>query len=969
MNVSARRAMVVSASLTLAGLSPAALSAAAGSAAGLDDKQAPPAPATATPAIDLKAPLPTDPRLVTGELDNGMRYIVVRHANPPGRANMFIHVSSGSLNETEKQRGIAHYLEHMAFNGSENFPPGKVVDFFQSMGLTFGVHQNAFTSFDQTAYILSFPDVKPETLERGMRFFADVAGRLLLTQAEIEEERQIIMEEKRTRLGAQQRVQEAILARIAPGSTIGRRLPIGVEETIMGVQREDFLDYYSRWYVPSNMTVIVVADTDPAGVVEQIVESFSGGQKKPRPADLDPGVTPYTSTGAIVAHDPELTQAEIGINRIDPPTPPITTYAGLRDELVERLGTSAFNRRMGRKLAQGGVPFLTASASTSSLFNALRWSEVAASGEPGQWRDMLAVLGTELQRARLHGFSAREIDDVKSALIADAEQSVERESTLRGDVLTRQINSAVAVGDTIMSARQELDALKALLPTISPSEASQRFATQYDTRNVMFVATLPSGVSGGVPSEAELAELGAKALDVKPEKEAEAARADALLKDKPAPGKVVEAVTHEASGVASAWLSNGVRVHHRFMDIEKDRVTVTITLAAGAIQEDDKTRGVSQAAGLAFARPATSTLSSTDIRDLMTGKKVRVGGGAGLDTMALTIAGSPGELEPGFQLAHLLLTDPVIEPAALEQWKTAELQSIAARDKDPQAAFAAARARTVYPSLDVRTQPLTAAQVKAITPEAAREFLRRAVAASPIEVSVVGDIPREQAMTLVSAYVGSIPGRDRIGDSTLDALREIPRSKGPTITDVAMATQTPLAVVATGFYGPDLSDTPARRRMQLATQILNTRLMKVIREERQLGYSPGCGVSPGREFPGYGTFTAISPTAPEKVEQLIAGFDEVVSAFAQHGPTDEEVAVAKKQIANTLDDQMKSPAFWTSQLSQLNYRDLSLDDIMNAQADYQTFTPDSIRETFARFATPENSMRVVVRPAEGEAKP
>ena len=183
-------------------------------------------------ALDLNAPLPTDPRLVQGVLDNGLSYIVMKHSNPPGRANMYIHVSSGSLNEKDNQRGIAHFLEHMAFNGSTNFPPGSVVDFFQSMGLTFGQHQNAFTSFDQTTYILSFPDTKPETLDKGMRFFGDVAGRLLLTQEEIEKERQVIMEEKRTRLGAQQRVQEYMLERMIPGSLIGQRLPIGVEDTL-----------------------------------------------------------------------------------------------------------------------------------------------------------------------------------------------------------------------------------------------------------------------------------------------------------------------------------------------------------------------------------------------------------------------------------------------------------------------------------------------------------------------------------------------------------------------------------------------------------------------------------------------------------------------------------------------------------------------------------------------------------------
>lgn len=972
MNRSAWREVVVSTSLAVTAtvLTPAALIARAGAA--LDDK-APPtaAPNKAAAAVDIEGALPTDPRLLAGELDNGMKYIVVKHSNPPGRANMYIHVSSGSLNETDKQRGIAHYLEHMAFNGSESFPPGKVVDFFQSMGLTFGVHQNAFTSFDQTAYILSFQDVKPETLERGMRFFADVATRLLLTQEEIEKERQIIMEEKRTRLGGQQRVQEYIIERIAPGSIVGQRLPIGVEQTILSVQRQDFLDYYSKWYVPSNMTVMVVADTDPGVVVEQIKKSFSGGAKKAKPTDNDPLVRAYDKTAAIVAHDPELTQAEIGINLVRKPLAPTTTYADMRRDLVESIATAAFNRRMGRKLAEGKVSFLTASASTSNLFNAMQWSEVSASGEPAKWREMLAEVALELQRARLHGFSAREIDDIKAQLVSSAEQAVERESTVRGDALLRQINSAVATGDTIMSAAQELAALKALLPTIAPAEASDQFAAQYDPANVMFVAQLPTGVTGGVPTESELVELGAKALNAKPEKETEAARADTLLKSTPKPGAIAEVATHAASEVTSAWIDNGVRVHYRFMDIEKDRVSVSISLAAGAIQETAANRGVSQAAGLAWARPATSSLSSTDIRDLMTGKKVRVGGGAGMDTLSLTIAGSPAELEPGFQLAHLLLTDPVIEAAALDQWKTSELQSIAARSKDPQAAFAVARAETVFAGKDVRTQPLTEEQVKAITLKDAQAWLSNAIKSAPIEVAVVGDIKQEDAMRLVSTYLGSLPKRDRISDTTLDEARTLKKVPGPIITDKSLSTKTPLAIVAAGFYAPDMTNMPDRRQLQMASQILNTRLMKVIREERQLGYSPGCGLQPGREFPGFGTFTAISPTAPDKVEALVKGFDEVFSTFAKEGPTQDEVDVAKKQVANTLDDQMKSPAFWSAQLAGLDYRATKLDEVMGANDYYQTLTPDLLKTTFAKYYVPGSQMRVVIRPAPeaaGEAK-
>ena len=250
-------------------------------------------------------PLPTDPSLTTGSLENGLKYIVRKHPNPAGRAGLWIHISTGSLNESETTRGIAHFLEHMAFNGSENFPPGTVVDYFQSIGLAFGRDQNAFTSFDQTTYQLYLPDVKPETIDRALLFFSDVGSKLALLPGEIEKERGIIQEERRTRLSAQQRVQEQIWEKLAPESTFGRRLPIGTEQTINTMTKADFDAYYAKFYVPSNMTMIVVADAEPGPIVELIKARFGGLKKAAKPTDLPVGVEGSKGIRAIVATDKE----------------------------------------------------------------------------------------------------------------------------------------------------------------------------------------------------------------------------------------------------------------------------------------------------------------------------------------------------------------------------------------------------------------------------------------------------------------------------------------------------------------------------------------------------------------------------------------------------------------------------------------------------------------------------------------
>jgi zinc protease len=920
-------------------------------------------------------PLPTDPSLVTGKLENGLKYVIRKHSNPAGRAGIWIHIGSGSLNETEQTRGLAHFLEHLAFNGSENFPPGTVVDYFQSIGLAFGRDQNAFTSFDQTTYQLYLPDTQPATIERALLFFSDVAERLKLLPEEIEKERGIIQEERRTRLSPQQRVQEQIFTQIAPESTFGRRLPIGTEETINSIQRADFEAYYRTFYAPSNMTLIVVADADPAPIVELIKKQFAGLRSVPRPADLDPGVRGTEQTRAIIASDAEIKQASIAINRVEPARAPSTTVADYRRDLVELIGTWAFNRRIENELAKGGTSFLSAFAGSQQINQAMVIHQAAATGEPKNWKAMLDELAVHLQRARLHGFTEDEIADARKALIAQAEQGVQRESTVPARAMLARMNSDIAAGEPIMSAQQNLDLYRKLLPDITPSEVSATFTKNFDTQHTLFVLTAPKG--DGLPSESELIELGKTALSVKPEKAVAVVKAKSLMETKPAPGAMIERTTHEASGVTSAWLPSGVRVHHRPMDVQKNTASIIITLAGGQIQETDKTRGLTEAAGLAWDRPATSTLSSTQIRDLMTGKKVSVsssegggpmgrggGGGGGQDTLRLVISGNPDELEAGFQLAHLLLTDPAIEPAALDQWKKAQKQAIEQRKTLPQGIIQELIASSFYPKDQARFHPLTAEQVDAVTLDAAQSWLRNLLASSPIEVAIVGDVSLDKIAPLVETYLGSLPKRERISDKTLDELRSVQRPAGPIVVEKKVDIQTPLGVVLDGFFAADAENVRDARLLQLASRIMSTRMVKTVRGEKQLVYSISANAQPATVYPGYGLFLATAPTEPGKAPALAETLEQMYADFAKTGPTEEELATARKQMANMFDEQMKEPGFWTQRLATMNYRNVKLDDVMSGPAAMQAFTAEEIREAFSRYFKPESRFRFTVVPGK-----
>lgn len=917
--------------------------------------------ALAQNAFNPDQPLPVDPTLVTGEFPNGMRYIVKSHAVPPGRAAVWLHVSSGSLNETDNQRGIAHFLEHMAFNGSANFPPGSVIDFFQNLGLTFGRHQNASTSFDRTNYRLEMPDNKPETVEKALTFLSDVAFRLTLPQEEIEKERGVILEEKRTRLGAQQRVQEAWLKQMAPGSIFGERIPIGVEATINGVNRQDFQDYYSKWYTPTNMAVFMVADMDTASMVAMLKAKFSDGAKAARPVDQDVGVKPTAQTRGVVITDAELTQATVAIQRIDRPEAPVTTYGLAREQLIDQLGAIAFNRRIEKKIARGEFAGLRGGYSAGSFANTMRVAQVQAAGEASKWEPMLRAIASELQRARQYGFAQAEIDQAYREVFSRAEAAVQTEATRSAVALMQSWDASLASGETLTSAQQDLDVLKAAAATITRDHVSKAFASGFDVSAVTFSLQCPTGPD--VPTDQRLAEIGNAALAAPVSEETMSAGASALMASLPDPAPVGDAATHKETEVTTWTMPNGVIAHHRFNNYKQNSVNVSITLAGGELLETSSNRGVTDAATQAWQRAATTTLASTDIKDLMGARKADVGGFSQPDAIALSINATPDDLEAGFQLAHLLLTQPKLEQATFDQWRIGQLQAIESAKKSPARVLFKALASTVFPKDESRVMPLTTEQVSGVTRDAAQAWLTKLIAESPIEVAIVGDLSRADAEKYLARYIATLPARKAISSTSNADLRKLTRPTGARVVRESLDTQTKQAQVVVGFYGVDVTSTKDVRTMAAAAQILSTRAIHRIREEEKLAYSPRVASNPSSAYPGFGMFMCGVPTDPDKVDRLTEVLNELYADFAKSGPTPEEVSVVKGQIANNLSEQMKEPTFWMSRIRVLNYRGQSLDDIGSETDFFQSLTPEAIKDCYNRYYAPDNLWTVVVRPS------
>ncbi|MFH0940193.1 MAG: insulinase family protein, partial [Planctomycetota bacterium] len=655
---------------------------------------------------DLKAPLPVDPNIKMGALPNGMNYWIRAHKTPPGKINAWLHVNSGSLNEDDNQRGLAHFLEHMAFNGSENFPPGTLVKYFESIGLRFGHDQNAFTGFDQTTYILSLPDIKPETLNKGLQYLADVAFRISLPPNEIEKERGVVLEEFRARKSAQQRVIDKLLPILAPGSRLAERMPIGKEEIIKSADRKLVADYYTKWYRPDNTTLLIVGDLDPTEVEKSVAANFTGWKESANNVkNADPGVKPYNTIRASVITDPELTETEVSVCNVGPLVK-LQTIGEYRQRQVESIGSWILNRRLTTLVEKGAAPFQRANVSVSPFLNVCKYVNGEASGKPEQWEPMLLALLTEIKRAREFGFLEQELEDARKQTMASVEQSARTEGTWDARAFLARMNNAIAQEQKPMSEAQRLELTKHILPTIKLEEVSAAFKQNFAPNNRLLLVTMPEKADLKAPTETEILNAGAKAEAGKVEALAVQARPKSLLEQDPQPGAVSDQEEEKDLKILSVTLNNGVRVHLRSMDFKKDQVSVQINLAGGAIRETAANRGITEVAALALQQAATQKFSSTLIREMMTGKNVNVSGMASDDMLTLRISGSPKDLEEGFRLAYLLLTEGKIEDTALKLWKEKTLQNLAEQKTSVEAQLAE-RLQNLLMNDDPRGRALT----------------------------------------------------------------------------------------------------------------------------------------------------------------------------------------------------------------------------------------------------------------------
>ncbi|NNE44521.1 MAG: insulinase family protein, partial [Gemmatimonadetes bacterium] len=707
-------------------------------------------------ALEPGAELPVDPDVRLGELDNGLRYLIRENGRPQARAELRLVVAAGSVDEDEDQRGLAHFVEHMVFNGTKSWAGNEIVDYLERIGADFGADLNAYTSFDETVYMLEIPTDEDGLLEDGVRILSEFASAATLTDEEIDKERGVVLDEWRRGLGAGARIRDVQLPIVLKGSRYAERLPIGLPEIIENGEADAIRRYYRDWYRPERMAFIAVGDFDADRVEGWIRDSFGAIRPEGDPRErTDWDIPSHPDTLLALADDPELRSTSVGFTRKRPVEEEQATYDAYREMLVERMAMSMFNSRLGEIAREDDAPFLGAGFGVSSLGRTVELPGVSARVRQGEEVRGLQALVTEARRAERHGFLESEVRRARANLLAGIEATyAEREKTPSGQYVSEYVRHFLN-GEPIPGIEVEREIWRRVVPEINGTECHEALVGLLGGDGLVIEATRPSGedLVGGDALLAAFRDAAAR----EPEAWIDAGADGDLLAERGTPGTVTERREHPEIGVTEAVLSNGVRVFIKPTDFQADDIRFSGTAFGGLSVVDDDDLVSASAAGSILRLAGWGGHSPVELGKLLAGKVASASPFFGERTHGVSGSSTVADLDTALDLVTLVMTSPNRDEAAFARFLDRLRTQLENRDANPGTRYFD-RVVEINTLDDPRSRPLTVDRLDEIDMETAISFYEESFRnAADFAFFFVGNVEVEDVLPRIARTLGALP--------------------------------------------------------------------------------------------------------------------------------------------------------------------------------------------------------------------
>ena len=918
-------------------------------------QRTPPTPQTAV----LSDSIPVDPQITIGRLANGLRYYVRANRKPEQRAELRLVVKAGSVLEDDDQQGLAHFVEHMAFNGTKNFPNQEVVTFMRTLGMQFGAHVNAYTSFNETVYMLTLPSQKPEVLDRALLVLEDWAHNVSFEPAEIEKERGVVLEEWRGRLGAGSRLTDKQFPTLLQGSRYADRLPIGKPEILQSFKPERLKQFYADWYRPDLMAVVAVGDFDGAAVEGMVKNHFEPltSPAKPRARPIVDVVDRPATVYSILA-DKEMTSASVEIDAILPAREQGTVDV-YRQKIVDRMFSGMLNARFTDLAQQPNAPFVFAGTGRGIFIAPTKESASlrAMVKEDGIERGLEAILA-EAERVTRFGFTQAEFDRQKQAVLRNYERLLaetnNRESASRAAEYIRNFLQQ----ETLPTNQWEYELHQRFLSDLTLAEVNRRAREWFPDRNRLVIVVAPEKPGLTLPDQAKLDAV-IKAAPTKPlTAYVDTVGAQPLMETPPKAGSVVKTGSNAVAGTTEWELSNGVKVILKPTTFREDEILFRATSPGGTSLASDADLIPARTAVQVVRAGGLGKFSSTELRKVMTGKVASAGPLIGELEEGLSGSSSKKDLESMFQMIYLTFTEPRADPAAFSA-QASQMKTMLANQKVvPEQVFYETLSEILSQN-HIRRRPTTPETVDQWSLEKSLAFYKERFAdASDFTFTFIGSFTPDTIKPLVETYLGSLPSIRR-KETWKDVGVRYPKS---VIERTVTKGTEPKSQTAIVFTGPFEYNQTQRVAIRAMAQVLSNQLLTTIREELGGTYSISASASFSREpFADYSVSIDFG-SDPSRTEGLVKRVFQEIERLKSEGPTAQQVNDVKQALLRDFETNTKSNSYLLTQIGLKYQYGEDPGTLWDVPKYYEKLDAAAVQQAARSYLNMQNCVKVMLMP-------
>lgn len=905
--------------------------------------------------------VPSDPNVKIGKLANGLTYYIRKNVKPEKKLELRLAVNVGSVQENEDQRGLAHFMEHMGFNGSKHFPKNELVDFLQKTGVDFGADLNAYTSFDETVYILSLPTDEPELIDKGFTVLEDWAFNNLLDKDEIEKERGVVLEESRLSKGSWERMSRQYFPKLLNGSKYAERLPIGKDEVLKNFKYATLKSFYTNWYRPNLMAVIVVGDIDPADAEKKIINHF-GKFKNPPNAPVRPSIIPMkqrTAPEAMVVTDDEATSTYVQIYNYVKPAKKVNTWAGYRESILESLVSSLISQRLSELAQKENPPFVFANTSFSQFIRGYNTFASYAMIGQGTVQEAVDALISETNRARQYGFLQSELDRAKASLLNGAEKAFkEKDKSESGQIVWQYVTNFLQ-GSPIPGVEHRYKFLKQVVPAITLAEINAVAKKMPGTENAFALVQAPSKVKDKLPDNKGVLKTLVAANKKTVTAYEEKAVAEKLLEKEPAAGKIVSEKKNEKLGTLDLEFENGVTVTLKPTDFKNDEILMDAWRWGGYQKFDLANKENAQYAANLVRQMGISDLSPNDIRKFLAGKTVSVYPYINDHEEGIEGSSSVKDFETFLQMMYLYFTAPRKDQALFNSYVTKQKASLQYLKQNPRAFFNDTVTKIAYNNNPWADGIPSAEEYDRINLDKSFEIYKQIYNnAYGMHFTFVGKVDGDNVKSLLQKYIGSLPAKEKENSAKDNGIRLV---KGPQTINIQKGKESQ-SFVQLMFEGEAEDSRDAKMKLNALLEAINIKIIEKLREEMSGIYGGGLSGSIYKRPYVHYKVTANIPCGPENVNKLTDSLFALIKTVQEKGVEQKDLDKVKESWKKQYHVGLQSNEYWMNSLTNGWINRENPENILDFEDKVNALTTQDLQAAAKQFLPLDKAVRAVLYP-------